>query len=150
MALRRIVKELEDIKIDPPSNCSAGPVDEQDMYIWVANIIGPSDSPYAGGIFKLSIKFPSEYPFKPPKIKFTTKIIHPNINSSGSICLDVLNAGQAWSPALTITKLLLSISSLLTDPNPEDPLDIDVANLYKNDIEKFNILARNSTLTHAI
>ena len=58
--------------------------------------------------------------------------------------------GQAWSPALTITKLLLSISSLLTDPNPDDPLDIDIANLYKNDIEKFKSLARNSTLTHAI
>ena len=150
MTLRRIVKELEDIKSDPPSNCSAGPINDNDMYHWTATIIGPSDSPYSGGIFNLSIRFPSEYPFKPPKIKFTTKIIHPNINSNGNICLDVLNAGQAWSPALTIVKILLSISSLLTDPNPDDPLDIDVANMYRSDSDKFKQIARNSTLTHAI
>lgn len=147
MALKRIQKELNEMKSDPPSNCSAGPLGDN-LYEWQATIMGPSETPYAGGIFELSILFPGEYPFKPPKVKFITKIFHPNINKHGSICLDVLNT--QWSPALTITKLLLSISSLLTDPNPDDPLDVDIANLYKTDIEKYNKMARNYTLQYAI
>lgn len=147
MALRRIQKELEEMTADPPSNCSAGPQSDN-LFEWHGTIIGPGDSPYAGGIFELLILFPAEYPFKPPKIKFLTKIYHPNINKFGSICLDVLN--QMWSPALTIAKLLLSISSLLTDPNPDDPLEIDIAELYKSNKDKYNIIARNYTLQYAI
>lgn len=82
--------------------------------------MGPPDSPYSGGVFFLLIHFPTDYPFKPPKVNFTTKIYHPNINSNGSICLDILR--DQWSPALTISKVLLSICSMLTDPNPGLPL----------------------------
>ena len=146
MASNRISKELKEISKDPPSNCSAGMVGD-DILHWEATIIGPSESPYSGGMFNLDIHFPSDYPFKPPKIRFKTKIYHPNINSTGSICLDILN--KNWSPALTISKMLLSISSLLTDPNPEDPLDVDAANIYKQDLDRFNQIARNYTLKHA-
>ena len=104
---------------DPPASCSAGPVGD-DLFHWSATIMGPDDSPYSGGVFFLNIHFPSDYPFKPPKITFTTRIYHPNINSNGSICLDILK--DQWSPALTISKVLLSICSLLCDPNPDDPL----------------------------
>ncbi|OXB71524.1 UNVERIFIED_CONTAM: hypothetical protein H355_011476 [Colinus virginianus] len=109
------MQELNDLSKDPPTNCSAGPVGD-DMFHWQATIMGPEDSPYSGGVFFLNIHFPSDYPFKPPKVNFTTKIYHPNINSQGAICLDILK--DQWSPALTISKVLLSISSLLTDPNP--------------------------------
>jgi ubiquitin-conjugating enzyme E2 D len=147
MSLRRIKKELDELHLDPPSNCSAGIVG-QDYFNWQATILGPSETPYAGGIFNLSIMFPPNYPFKPPKVKFITKIFHPNINSYGSICLDVLNT--QWSPALTVSKLLLSISSLLSDPNPDDPLEPEIAKIYKIDREKYNNMARNYTLRYAL
>lgn len=113
--IKRIQKELADINLDPPCNCFAGPKDSN-LYEWISTIHGPQDSPYAGGIFFLNISFPQDYPFKPPKISFKTKIYHCNINSKGQICLDTLK--DNWSPALTIAKVLLSIVSLLTDPNP--------------------------------
>ncbi len=93
--------------------------------------MGPDESPYSGGIYFLKIHVPSDYPFKPPKLQFETRIYHPNINSNGSICLDILQ--EQWSPALTICKVLLSISSLLTDPNPDDPLVPNIAKEYKTD-----------------
>ena len=113
-------QELIDLGRDPPSSCSAGPTGDN-MFQWQATIMGPvslsrfkpccsgpnscgnkGESPYAGGVFFLSITFPVDYPFKPPKVSFTTKIYHPNINANGSICLDILR--DQWSPALTISK----------------------------------------------
>uniref|UniRef100_U3KNK3 E2 ubiquitin-conjugating enzyme n=1 Tax=Oryctolagus cuniculus TaxID=9986 RepID=U3KNK3_RABIT len=142
MALKRIHKELNDLARDPPAQCSAGPVGD-DMFHWQATIMGPNDSPYQGGVFFLTIHFPTDYPFKPPKVAFTTRIYHPNINSNGSICLDILRS--QWSPALTISKVLLSICSLLCDPNPDDPLVPEIARIYKTDREKYNRIAREWT-----
>ncbi|XP_055782712.1 ubiquitin-conjugating enzyme E2 D4-like isoform X1 [Salvelinus fontinalis] len=147
MALKRIQKELHDLQRDPPAQCSAGPVGE-DLFHWQATIMGPTDSPYQGGVFFLTIHFPTDYPFKPPKVAFTTKIYHPNINSNGSICLDILRS--QWSPALTVSKVLLSICSLLCDPNPDDPLVPDIAHIYKQDKEKYNRLARDWTQKYAM
>ncbi|KAI5475866.1 beta dna polymerase [Pseudohyphozyma bogoriensis] len=147
MALKRINKELLDLGRDPPSSCSAGPTGDN-MFNWQATIMGPSDSPYSGGVFFLTITFPTDYPFKPPKIAFTTKIYHPNINANGSICLDILR--EQWSPALTISKVLLSICSMLTDPNPDDPLVPEIANLYKTDRPRYESTAREWTRKYAI
>lgn len=148
MALKRITKELQDIEKDPPTNCSAGPTDSNDLFNWSATIMGPSDSPYQGGVFFLNIRFPSDYPFKPPKVTFTTRIYHPNINANGSICLDILK--DQWSPALTISKVLLSISSLLTDPNPDDPFVPDIATLYKSDKNAYEKNAKEWTKKYAM
>ncbi|OPJ88299.1 ubiquitin-conjugating enzyme E2 D2 [Patagioenas fasciata monilis] len=139
--------ELNDLARDPPAQCSAGPVGD-DMFHWQATIMGPNDSPYQGGVFFLTIHFPTDYPFKPPKVAFTTRIYHPNINSNGSICLDILRS--QWSPALTISKVLLSICSLLCDPNPDDPLVPEIARIYKTDREKYNRIAREWTQKYAI
>ena len=95
------LQELQDLGRDPPAQCSAGPVGD-DLFHWQATIMGPPESPYQGGVFFLTIHFPTDYPFKPPKVAFTTRIYHPNINSNGSICLDILRS--QWSPALTISK----------------------------------------------
>ncbi|KAF5734212.1 ubiquitin conjugating-like enzyme family protein [Tripterygium wilfordii] len=142
MASKRILKELKDLQKDPPTSCSAGPVAE-DMFHWQATIMGPPDSPYAGGVFLVTIHFPPDYPFKPPKVAFRTKVFHPNINSNGSICLDILK--EQWSPALTISKVLLSICSLLTDPNPDDPLVPEIAHMYKTDRSRYETTARSWT-----
>jgi len=132
-----------------------------------------SDSPYTGGVFFLNIQFPTDYPFKPPKVNFTTRIYHPNINANGSICLDILR--DQWSPALTISKgtrspricfplphpldpdawltcfaVLLSICSMLTDPNPDDPLVPEIAHTYKTDRAKYEQTAREWTRKYAI
>lgn len=147
MSSKRIARELGELQRDPPSNCSAGPVNENDMYNWKGTIIGPEGSPYAGGMFELVISFPVDYPFKPPKVQFVTKIFHPNINSNGGICLDILK--DQWSPALSIGKVLLSISSLLTDANPSDPLVPDIARLYVQNREEFDRTAREWTLRYA-
>ena len=118
------------------------------MFIWEGCIFGPEDTPFHGGLFKLSIQFPVDYPFRPPHMRFLTKIYHPNINSAGLICLDILKG--AWSPALTISKVLLSISSLLSDPNPDDPFVPEIANLYKQDRAAYEDAARAYTMQYAI
>lgn len=121
------------------------------------------DSPFQGGLFFLAIHFPTDYPFKPPKVNFTTRIYHPNINSNGSICLDILR--DQWSPALTISKgnisgkettstvltilVLLSICSMLTDPNPDDPLVPEIAHVYKTNRSKYEETAREWTRKYA-
>mmetsp|Transcript_12122 Transcript_12122/g.30847 ORF Transcript_12122/g.30847 Transcript_12122/m.30847 type:complete len:150 (+) Transcript_12122:229-678(+) len=144
---KRIQKELMDLQRDPPTSCSAGPAGE-DLFHWQGTIMGPQDSPYQGGVFFIAIHFPPDYPFKPPKVNFQTKVYHPNVNSQGSICLDILK--EQWSPALTISKVLLSICSLLTDPNPDDPLVNEIAQIYKADRARYEETAREWTRKYAM
>jgi ubiquitin-conjugating enzyme E2 D/E len=144
--VKRLQKELIDMQKDDTPNLSAGPVNDN-LFEWEAVILGPIGTPYEGGVFNLNISIPSNYPFKPPTVIFKTKIYHPNINSSGSICLDILKT--QWSPALTISKILLSICSLLADPNPNDPLVPEIANLLKTNIEVYNQTAKEWTNIYA-
>ena len=148
MALRRLQREYADIEKDPPANCTAGPVSDADFFTWEALIFGPSESPFQGGVFRLSINFPSDYPFKSPIITFKTKIYHPNINAAGGICLDILKS--QWSPALSISKVLLSILSLLTDANPSDPLMPDIAHQYRTNRAAYDEKAREWTRLYAV
>lgn len=143
---QRLNKELKLIQNNPPINCSAGVINDN-LYHWTATIMGPDGSPYQGGVFFLDIQFPREYPFKPPKMKFNTKIYHPNINKGGFICVDILKGD--WSPALTISKVLLSICSLLNDPNPNDPLEPDIARQYKTHPERYVETAKSWTKIYA-
>ena len=146
MANKRLERELKEMITSPPENCSAGKFHEN-LFNWRATIMGPINSPYEGGVFKLDIHYPIDYPFKAPKIKFITKIYHPNINSNGGICLDILK--DQWSPVLNISKVLLSICSLLDDPNPDDPLVPEIANIYKSDREKYTNTAKYWTQKYA-
>ncbi|KAG2270507.1 hypothetical protein Bca52824_065062 [Brassica carinata] len=117
-AMQRIEKEFKDMT-SKDSLYSIGR-DSNNLFKWNAMIQGPEGTPYAGGMFSIDIKFPKNYPFTAPKFTFKTQIYHPNINSEGSICLNILK--DKWSPPLTVEKVLLSMTSLLVDPNPDDPL----------------------------
>ncbi len=147
MSLLRLNKEYKDILKTPPEGITAG-LRNNNVHEWIATLVGPGGTPYEGGIFKLKVSFPTDYPFKPPKITFTTPIYHCNINSKGDICLDILK--DNWSPALTVSKVLLSISSLLNDPNPNDPLEPDIAALYRSNRAKHDQIAREHTNKNAV
>lgn len=125
---KRILKETERLTKEAPPGISATPHEDNLRYFEVL-IAGPQSSPYEGGMFKLELFLPDDYPMAPPKVRFLTKIYHPNIDKLGRICLDILS--EKWSPALQIRTVLLSIQALLSSPNPDDPLANDVAKAWK-------------------
>jgi ubiquitin-conjugating enzyme E2 N len=127
---RRILKETAVLLNDPPLGITASPHQENAKYFDVT-IVGPQDSPYEGGIFQLELFLVDNYPMEPPKVRFLTKIYHPNIDKLGRICLDILK--KKWSPALQIRTVLLSIQALMSAPNPDDPLANDVSAHWKKD-----------------
>ena len=109
----------------------------EDMYgqhfVWLN---GPKDTPFEGGIFKICFVLPNDYPYKPPKMNFVTKVYHPNISRDGGICIDILK--DQWSAAMRLNTIFLSLSSLLANPNPNDPLVPEIANEYNTDRERYN------------
>ena len=133
-AIKRLESEHKQLMESRLYGCSAGP-SKDDIFIWNCIVMNTnSKSPYHNGIYKLIMKFNNDYPFKPPIIKCKTNIFHPNIKNT-EICLDILRDG--WSPALNIEKVLISIASLLDDPNPNDPLNQEVATAYLNNYPLF-------------
>ena len=133
---------------ESPVNYSTTPVNEEDLMLWQAVILGPNNTEYENGTFFLRVQFPLEYPFKPPGVHFVTPILHTNISSHGHLNLDILK--EQWSPALTISKLLLSIHSMLSEPNPDDPLNHDLARLYKRNKKKYETKVKEHTHKHTI
>ncbi|KAL0369930.1 UNVERIFIED_CONTAM: Constitutive photomorphogenesis protein 10 [Sesamum angustifolium] len=201
---KRIQKEMAELSMDPPPDCSAGPKGDN-LYHWVATLSVPRwyallrclyprqvlstqlfflakqfalqrvwfhgsvmlvddavvlirsyafggclwclGTPYEGGIFFLDITFPSDYPFKPPKVVFKTRIYHCNVDSAGNVSLDILKDG--WSPALTISKVLVALRSIFTNPDAYKPLVEGIAHLYLADRSKHDELAAEWTLRFA-
>ncbi|CAJ2510518.1 Uu.00g133270.m01.CDS01 [Anthostomella pinea] len=147
--VRRVAKELNDMKADTTSKVTAEPANSTgDLTHLKACIPGPPSTPYEGGHFIVDVKIPGEYPFRPPIMKFDTKVWHPNISSqTGAICLDTLST--AWSPVLTIKSTLLSLQSLFESPEPKDPQDAEVAKMMINDPEGFNKKAHEWAVAYA-
>lgn len=136
----RVQKELVEIERDKASGVGIE-MNGDNLGNLVGLIKGPESSPYDGGIFKVDIEITPSYPFEPPKMRFITKVWHPNVSSqNGAICLDILK--DQWSPALTLKTALLSVQALLSSPEPDDPQDAVVAKQYINEQETFRSTAR--------
>eukprot|EP00300_Choanocystis_sp_HF-7_P027127 c32199_g1_i1.p1 GENE.c32199_g1_i1~~c32199_g1_i1.p1 ORF type:complete len:165 (+),score=36.96 c32199_g1_i1:68-496(+) len=131
--------EMQKMQSGASEKWSAAPIDESDLFKWVATVNGPAGTAYAGGRFLVNVVFPSDYPFKPMEITFKTKMYHPNVNSSGGLCLDIIK--NAWSPARTLAKVLDALHDLLITPNCDDPLDAAAAAEYVSDRAGFDVKA---------
>ena len=162
-ALKRIRKELRDARADPRYGTvqygilRIGPVvplgrEEEDPEVdwmhWHAVLAGPPGTPYEGGRFLVNIRFPTDYPFKPPRNHFITRVYSMNIGSSGNHCLDI-DTPSGWSPAITVAKLCLSLLSLLADPNPDAPMVPGIAHQYLRDRASYEAECRRWTRRHA-
>ncbi|XP_061458854.1 ubiquitin-conjugating enzyme E2 L3 [Rhineura floridana] len=134
-ASRRLMKELEEIRKCGMKNFRNIQVDEANLLTWQGLIV-PDNPPYDKGAFRIEINFPAEYPFKPPKITFKTKIYHPNIDEKGQVCLPVISA-ENWKPATKTDQVIQSLIALVNDPQPEHPLRADLAEEYSKDRKKF-------------
>lgn len=150
IAAQRIKREFKEvIKSEEVAKCAIKLELVDNNYTELrGEIAGPPDTAYEGGNFVLEIKVPETYPFNPPKVRFITKIWHPNISSvTGAICLDILK--DQWAAAMTLRTVLLSLQALLSAAEPDDPQDAVVARQYKENIEMFKVTARHWTNAYA-
>ncbi|KAJ5378685.1 hypothetical protein N7509_011804 [Penicillium cosmopolitanum] len=147
--IRRIGKEIADIRADTHSQINIEPFGEQDDVTHLrGSFPGPPGTPYEGGSYAVDVKIPTDYPFTPPVMKFETKVWHPNISSqTGAICLDTLSS--AWSPVLTVKSALLSLQQLLSTPEPKDPQDAEVAKMMMRQPAEFARVARQWAVRYA-
>jgi len=146
MQTTRIAKETERLARNPPPGIVATPTPDNPRYFKVI-MYGPPSSPYEGGIFHLELFLPEEYPMVPPKVRFLTKVFHPNIDKIGRICLDILK--DKFSPALQVGQVLMSIQVLLAAYNLDDPLNNEVAEQFRQNEARAIEVARQWTQQHA-
>ncbi|ESK91612.1 ubiquitin-conjugating enzyme e2 e2-like [Moniliophthora roreri MCA 2997] len=146
MTMKRIHREIADLKKEDLGALTLAPT-EDNLFLWKGTIPGPDGSVYEGGVFNLDVVLAPDYPFTAPKVMFKTRIYHMNISDRGDICIDILK--QNWSPALSLFKVMLSLSSLLTDPNPRDPLVSSIANQYVSNRRLHDDTARQWTALYA-
>ncbi|KAK2757639.1 Ubiquitin-conjugating enzyme E2 C [Arachnomyces sp. PD_36] len=140
---KRLQTELMQLMMSPSPGISAFPDADGNLLSWTATISGPEETPYENLTFKLSFAFPSNYPYAPPVVLFKTPIYHPNVDFSGRICLDILK--DKWSAVYNVQSVLLSLQSLLGEPNNASPLNGQAAELWDNDFEEYkkHVLARH-------
>ena len=147
----RLNKELERLRKDPPHGVTCWLKDETRLDSLQAQLLGAEGTPYEGGVFSLEIKIPERYPFLPPQVQFSTPIYHPNVDTAGRICLDVLKSQPqgSWKPAHNLSTVLTSIQLLLSEPNPDDGLMADISHEYKHNRPQFLEKAREWVKRHA-
>ena len=148
-------KQFKDLNQASDLGLSVGLVDDNNFYKWSVVIFGPTETIYEGGFFRAILTFPEDYPNSPPQMKFTTKMWHPNIYQDGRVCISILHppgtdkfneqekAEERWRPSLGAEEILLSVISMLNDPNPDSPANIDAAVQFRNHREEYNSKVRS-------
>ncbi|KAB2576645.1 putative ubiquitin conjugating enzyme protein [Lasiodiplodia theobromae] len=142
VASKRLFHEYKALSSDPPEGITAGPVSEDDMFVWEALIQGPEGTPFDGGIFPAELKFPKDYPLAPPTMRFLCDMWHPNVYPNGTVCISILHppgddpnhyehASERWSPIQSVEKILISVMSMLAEPNDESPANVDAARMWR-------------------
>ncbi|RDD41043.1 Ubiquitin-conjugating enzyme E2 G2 [Trichoplax sp. H2] len=143
-----------ELTLNPPEGIVAGPLDEENFFEWEALICGPEGTPFEGGVFRTQLIFPSDYPLSPPKMRFLCEIFHPNIYPDGRVCISILHApgddplgyessAERWSPVQSVEKILLSVVSMLAEPNDESGANVDASKMWREDREEFNRVAKD-------
>ncbi|KAF2496808.1 ubiquitin-conjugating enzyme [Lophium mytilinum] len=154
-ASKRLFKEYRGLSSDPPEGITAGPVTEDDMFLWEALIQGPEGTPFEGGIFPAELKFPKDYPLAPPTMRFTCEMWHPNVYQNGTVCISILHppgddpnhyehASERWSPIQSVEKILISVMSMLAEPNDESPANVDAARMWRERRKEYERIVRGN------
>ncbi|CAF0784110.1 unnamed protein product [Adineta steineri] len=146
IARRKLIREREDFEQNAPDYIYAEPM-KNNIFHWRATVLGPSDTPFEGGIFILDIICSDEYPFKPPKCTMKTNMFHPNISSIGKIYIRILE--DDWRAVLTIENILLSIASILATPAMDNPINHEAARYFRENRREYNSIVREYTLKYA-
>ena len=145
LASRRLFSEFKSLSTDPPTGIVAGPVNEDDIFNWEALIEGPEGTPFEDGVLCAELAFPRDYPLSPPTMKFVSpQIFHPNVYPNGVVCISILHppgddphhyeqASERWSPIQSVEKILLSVMSMLAEPNDESPANVEAAKMWRED-----------------
>ena len=141
IALGRLTQERKKWRKDHPPGFYArprrNPDGSTDMMLWDAGIPGRKGTIWAGGLFKLKITYPEDYPSSPPKCQFVPPLFHPNVYPSGTVCLSILNADEDWRPSITLKQILLGIQELLDEPNPNSPAQAEPYSLFTKNKEEY-------------
>jgi peroxin-4 len=139
---KRLRKEVELYAESTDEFVQLKPVRPEDLASWTAVVRGPPESPYADFLFNVAIELPSEYPLVPPTMTFKTKIFHPNVHfATGEICIDILK--KAWSPAWSLQSACRAITSILSEPVHDSPLNCDAGNMLRaGDLVAFRSMAK--------
>ncbi|XP_014071905.1 ubiquitin-conjugating enzyme E2 R2 [Salmo salar] len=139
---KALMLEMKSLQEEPVEGFRITLVDESDLYNWEVAIFGPPNTHYEGGYFKARIKFPIDYPYSPPAFRFLTKMWHPNIYENGDVCISILHppvddpqsgelASERWNPTQNVRTILLSVISLLNEPNTFSPANVDASVMYR-------------------
>lgn len=142
-AAKVLFKEYQQLQKEPLEGFCIIDADESNIYEWIVAIFGPPSTIYAGGYFKALIKFPGDYPFSPPTFRFTTKMWHPNIYENGEVCISILHPPtntiqggelpqERWNPTQSVRTVIMSIISLLNEPNTFSPANVDASIMYRD------------------
>lgn len=134
---------------NPIDLVSVGLVDESNVYEWELLLLGPDGTLYEGGFFQARLSFPSDFPNMPPTMTFVSEMWHPNVHEDGKVCISILHppgedehnaqesADERWRPILGVEQILISVISMLSDPNDESPANVDAAVMWRNNKDAF-------------